>query len=230
MSTKITLSGNEFVHVYNEVFDEENAFIEFNISDKRLSRMTVAIDASTAIIIYAGLQIQIANALKNAYRTDEQIMTQVKKQVEKRNSKGGIYSIMGEVPYGPSSDPLEEQISRGFNYFKSHRDKYKEMVDKALSLVDDKDMEESILSIGKEKEDSSFDLKLLFMKMMEKMSALPCGEESSSVKKECIEFISESISDSKSTKEQIEIYAEKIISRMNAIIRVSDPILFELGE
>lgn len=230
MSTKITLSHNDFIHVYNEVFNDESVFIEFNISDDRMSRITVTLDPSTAIVMYAGLHGQIENSLNHAQRTDDQIMEQVKKQVAKRTSKGGVYSIMGEIPYGLSSDSAEQQISRGFDYFKSHRDKYKDMVDKAMSLIDDKNIEETIMSINKKDANRiASKINYCFFDLLNSMSKLRNDDKSNAIKQECIVFMSDAIGDKKAKEEEIMSFAKKMMLRIGAITQDTNPNLFESG-
>lgn len=137
MSTKITLSHNDFIHVYNECFDDFNVYVNFDISDDRFGSFKIKLDAPTVMVMYAGLRKHVAMIMENGMTTDGEIKDKVEKQVTKRLNKSNLYAAMSSMPYGSVTDPVDQQKSRGIDYFTDSRNKYKNHIEKAISSIDD---------------------------------------------------------------------------------------------
>jgi hypothetical protein len=145
MSTKISLSNNNFTHVYNECFDDTNTYIHFRNSDKRVSDVTIMMDPSSVAVVFSGLRKNVASLVGKASDTNEEISERVNKQVEKRIARKGAYGNMGTIIYGSVDDPIEDQISRGEEYFKKIRDDSKTKLKSAIEAIDDEESAKAVM-------------------------------------------------------------------------------------
>jgi len=234
MSTKISLSYNDFIHVYNECFDEDNVFLDFRPSDQRMGRIAIALDPSSAVVIYSGLRSQISKILDNAKRSDDEIMGKVVSQVDKRIKSKGAFAVLGEIPYGSCEDPREDQIQRGFDYFAKHRDKNRNMVDKALDSLHDEESAKNIWKIN-EVTQGKIAAEGAIIDVLLMMSRLTDSTDDRKLSEECLHLIFEVANMTKNTEkfgayEECEKKIEKIKTKLSSRFCENVPNLFESGE
>lgn len=234
MSTKISLSHNEFIHVYNECFDEENAFISFHPSDNRMGRIAVALDPSSAVVVYSGLKSHISKILDIAKNSDDDIMKKVVLQVDKRIKSKGAFAVLGEIPYGNCEDPRDDQIRRGFEYFAKHRDNYKNMVNKALDSLHDEESAKNIWKIN-EVAQGKVAAEGAIIDVLVMMSRLKDSTDDRKFSEECLHLIFEVANMTKNTEkfgayEECEKKIEKLKTKLGSRFCENVPTLFESGE
>lgn len=129
MSTKSTIKYGEDFHFYNEVFDDDNVYLE--LSDCYFESNPNCVTVTIPKAIWARIRETAEVNLDYANLTDDQIKKMVTKEVGKRindyNKKGGnpfLYHS-GMFIYGSVDELPSDQIKCGTEHFKEMRAKEK---------------------------------------------------------------------------------------------------------
>lgn len=117
MSTRITLSHNDFFHLYKEVFNDRDIFLTLTQKNTKIGDIHVCLSPEDFMLIYSGMHAKIQEIYQKAQEKEEEIEKSITDQVCKRIEKKGAYALMGSYVYGDESDPKEEQIKRGLEFF-----------------------------------------------------------------------------------------------------------------
>lgn len=120
MSTKITLSHDTEVHLYQEVADESTLYLKV---EKPGVSLKIELDVSHALAIAKAFDW--SRATEMAAVSDEEIDLHVREHVSARLNAKGISALAGMLVYGNAEDPEREQIERGLAFYREQRDRIK---------------------------------------------------------------------------------------------------------
>ena len=125
MSTKATIAHGPNFHLYHEVFDEDNVYLELEGTqfEAGYNRVMVPIPVHVWEVIrqYPGMTSRIAD------KTDAELSQLVEQQVDDRikeyaeadeRAKGLVF---GSLALGTADQPREQQIAAGLDYFSKVR-------------------------------------------------------------------------------------------------------------
>ena len=125
MSTKATIAHGPNFHLYHEVFDEDNVYLELEGTqfEAGYNRVMVPIPVHVWEVIrqYPGIDLQYAD------KTDAELSQFVEQQVDDRikeyaeadeRAKGLVF---GSLALGTADQPREQQIAAGLDYFSKVR-------------------------------------------------------------------------------------------------------------
>lgn len=115
MSTKHTIKYSEDFHFYQECFDDDNVYLEVS---------------GNSVII----PIEIWESIKSSYcpylslvnKTDEELAEMVTVQVMERldyynKQPNALWNIVGGLVFGLASDPVEDQLKAGMEFYTNKR-------------------------------------------------------------------------------------------------------------
>lgn len=129
MSTKSSLYYSEKIHLYHEMFKDDNIHLEIN-SDQ------VDIDIKLKIVDLAKMSksIDLESLESQSLITNDQIMSYCRAKVESRMSgNNSIYRLCGMFVFGDHNLPKDVQVGNGFDFYVKRRDEIKSMVEEIKS-------------------------------------------------------------------------------------------------
>lgn len=141
MSTKATIAYGDNFHLYEEVFDEDNIYLELdNVAfEASPNRVVVPIPVAIWEVIrrYRGIDLSWAD------KTDQELQQYVEKQVDERiqkyeDSKGdnqGLMRFAGVIAYGKADEPRQQQIDQGIAYFQQLRE-HQQQIQTAIAALE----------------------------------------------------------------------------------------------
>ena len=127
MSTKATIAHGRNFHLYHEVLDEDNVYLELEGTqfEAGYNRVMVLIPVHVWEVIrqYPGIDLRYAD------KTDAELSQFVEKQVDDRIKQyaeaderaRGLVSLFGSLAFGAADEPREQQIASGLDYFSKVR-------------------------------------------------------------------------------------------------------------
>jgi hypothetical protein len=129
MSTKSTIRLGKNWHFYREAFDQDHVYLELEGSpfEATNDRVMVAIPVATWEVIRHHQEAGVDLLDKSPEELRQQSEAEVRERVERaraeRESTGqvGLWGLIGVIPYGSIDDPMEEQIERGYQYFRDQQ-------------------------------------------------------------------------------------------------------------
>lgn len=122
-------------HLYKECFDEQNLYLEVNLSD---STIKLIFPIGVAFGVARKISALEETAKRCAARTDADIAETANAEVDHRieNMHDQITQMMGVLTYGSVHDPREDQVRSGIEDMTRERDQCVE----ALQLAEDVEM------------------------------------------------------------------------------------------
>ena len=140
MSTKSTIKYGDDFHFYNECFEDDKVYLELDKASwdaDSTGRITVGIP----IAIWEFIKDTPSTEFKYAHMSDSDLEKDVTNYVDERIAKYNSEedtakawtNFIGCIPYGLASDPRDEQISRGIDYYTCIREKELKTVNKIKS-------------------------------------------------------------------------------------------------
>ena len=126
MSTKITISHDQDIHLYQEIADESRIYLKFKKGglDVRLE-----IDVAHALAIARAFDLGRVERMSKI--TDEDIDDHVRGCVKERLGKDGLAAIFGMLIYGSADEPEERQVENGISYYKGLRENVRKCLEKS---------------------------------------------------------------------------------------------------
>lgn len=129
MSTKSSLYYCESLHLYHEMFQDENIHLEIN-SDR------IDINLKLKVVDFAKISksIDLESMESQSLITNEKIMSYCRTKVEERMSgSNSMYRLCGMFVFGDYNLPKDVQVNNGFEFYVKRRDEIKFMVDEIKS-------------------------------------------------------------------------------------------------
>lgn len=140
MSTKSTISHGANFHLYHEVFDPDNVYLELEhaLFEASPDKVTFAIP----VVIWEAIRQCAGTDLSWAIKSDAEVLQWVENAVDERIALSQADSANSKLirrwdnqTYGSVDDPREMQIERGLVYFSEKRDKQRSLVAQVNELV-----------------------------------------------------------------------------------------------
>jgi len=108
------------IHVYREVLDDENLYIELNQGS---SVTSFRVPLGVALAVARRLMPTLQETERCAAMTDEDIVAHCSSAVDERMSvHHSIRELVGALRFGSSEDPVCQQVERGVEDMKAGRE------------------------------------------------------------------------------------------------------------
>ena len=143
MSTKSTIAHGPSFHLYHEVGDDRYVYLEVEGVPFLAFYDRVVVPVPVHVWEHArrfpGVDLSLAD------ETDKEVRERVEGAVDGRavayeeagtDQQRALADLLGSIPYGSASDPRDEQIARGVEYY-GHRRDHKRQVREAIRRLDE---------------------------------------------------------------------------------------------
>lgn len=132
MSTKVTAAFGDNFHLYHEVMEDDNIYLQLDNVDFDVSKGQVTVCIPLEIWEHIR-QFSGANFWAKDL-TDDEIRAKVEKEVQNRIGAEGIMRMAGLFVYGSADDSKEEQIESGIKYHQNLRERQRLLHEKIEAL------------------------------------------------------------------------------------------------
>lgn len=141
MSTKCSLAYGDTFHLYQECFDEDNVYLELEGIEYEATSERVMV--SVPVAIWETIREYSILDLSHADKSDEEIQAMVIEAVDERIEKyhncdderqRNWTAIVGAIPYGLASNPRNEQIEQGIQYYRQQRERQSAIKQQIIAL------------------------------------------------------------------------------------------------
>jgi hypothetical protein len=121
------------IHVYREIFDDENLYIEFN---QHSSITKFKVPLGVALAISHRLMYTLEETQRCAAMTDEDITAECLTAVDERMSfHSSIRELVGALRFGSCDNPIEQQVRHGVENMKAGRENCRRILQMAEEVT-----------------------------------------------------------------------------------------------
>ena len=127
MSTKATIAHGPNFHLYHEVFDEDNVYLELEGTqfEAGYNRVMAPIPVHVWEVIrqYPGIDLTYADKTdaELSRLVEQQVDDRIKQYAEADEKAKALVSLFGSLALGTADQPREQQIAAGLDYFSKVR-------------------------------------------------------------------------------------------------------------